>query len=85
MTRIHKSGSFGLSYMQFFIFYRSEKMCDGYNSRAYSINLNDFFTEGKGVRISKAKYDVIKLAIIECLKEKKLTHLELTKCINEKL
>ena len=36
----------------------------------------------KGVRINKNKYDMIKLAIMECLKDKELTHLELTKCVN---
>lgn len=39
----------------------------------------------KGVRISKAKYYVIRSAIINCLRDKPLTHLELAKCVNEKL
>lgn len=37
----------------------------------YNINLSDFLLRKKVVRISKAKYEVIKYAIIEFLKEKK--------------
>jgi hypothetical protein len=39
----------------------------------------------KGVRIRKAKYDVIRSAIIDCLKEEELTHMGLTNCVNQKL
>jgi hypothetical protein len=39
----------------------------------------------KGVRISKKKYDVIKAAMLECLKSKELTHLELMDCIEKRL
>jgi hypothetical protein len=39
----------------------------------------------KGVRISKKKYDQIRSSIIECLRNKELTHLELMKCVNNKL
>ena len=39
----------------------------------------------KGVSISKAKYDQVKSTLIECLRSKHLTHLELTKCANQKL
>jgi hypothetical protein len=39
----------------------------------------------KGVRISKSKYEIIKSSILKCLKRKDLTHVELTKCVNEKL
>ena len=39
----------------------------------------------KGVNISKIKYGTIKSSIINCLEDRKLTHLELTKCVSEKL
>lgn len=39
----------------------------------------------KGVRISKTKYDMIKDAMIECLKGGSLTHLELMDCMKKRL
>jgi hypothetical protein len=39
----------------------------------------------KGVRISKNKYNLIRSTIVECLRDEPLTHLELTKCVNQKL
>lgn len=39
----------------------------------------------KGVRISKTKYDIVRSAIVDCLRDNALTHLELTACVNEKL
>ena len=39
----------------------------------------------KGVRISKAKYDKVKSVLIKCLKDKELTHSELTECANKRL
>ncbi len=42
--------------------------------------------EGKrGVNISKAKYVVIREAIMKCLKSKELTYTELTRAVEEKL
>jgi hypothetical protein len=42
--------------------------------------------EGKrGINISKAKYDAVKAAILECLRNKELTHDDLTKCVSGKL
>lgn len=42
--------------------------------------------EGKtGVSISKAKYDLVRVALIDCLKGKDLTHDELMACVTKKL
>ncbi len=39
----------------------------------------------KGVNISKAKYVVIREAIMECLKSRKLTYTELSRAVEEEL
>ena len=39
----------------------------------------------KGVRISRIKYDLIKSAMIDCLKSKELPHSELIDCIQKRL
>jgi len=39
----------------------------------------------RGVRISKTKYDLIKDAMVECLKSGSLTHLDLMDCIKKRL
>ncbi len=39
----------------------------------------------KGVNISKAKYVVIREAIMECLKSRELTYTELSRAVEEKL
>ncbi|MBM3299725.1 MAG: hypothetical protein FJY85_07205 [Deltaproteobacteria bacterium] len=39
----------------------------------------------KGVNISRAKYEIVKAVILECLLAKTLTHLELTECVSTKL
>lgn len=42
--------------------------------------------EGKrGVSISKAKYDLIKVALLDCLKGNEMTHENLMACITKKL
>lgn len=42
--------------------------------------------EGKtGVNISKAKYNVIKASILQCLERKELTFTDLAKCVGDKL
>jgi len=42
--------------------------------------------EGKrGVNISKAKYNFIKKAILECLERRKLTFTDLATCVGDKL
>lgn len=39
----------------------------------------------RGANISKEKYDMIRASIIECLKKKELSYVELSKCIRETL
>jgi len=39
----------------------------------------------KGVNISRAKYDVVRSAITECLSRRELTHEDLTTCVSKKL
>ena len=42
--------------------------------------------EGKrGVNISKQKYDLVRVTILDCLGGNELTHPELDRCVNEKL
>lgn len=42
--------------------------------------------EGKsGVNINKAKYNVVKTAILKCLERRQLTFTDLTKCVSQKL
>lgn len=42
--------------------------------------------QGKtGVNNDKAKYDQVKAIILDCLKKKEMTHMELTKCLEMKL
>ncbi len=42
--------------------------------------------QGKtGVSISKARYDLVRAALIDCLKDKQLTHDELMACVTKRL